>query len=381
MDHSPFSFFRGSAGLMAMDLAFTPTTRLRVQMCGDAHVQNLGAYAAPDGHLVFDLNDFDESVPGPWEWDLKRFATSLILAGGDAGDSRRESRAAMMSFLESYTRAMEEFARLKPIELAKWQVKRSIETKPVRQVLRKAERATPDVTLKKLTVRARDGAPRFHDRPPLLTHVPQSTAELVLASLSGYRANLPVDRGRLLDWYRPTDVASKVVGTGSVGTRNYVVLLSGSRADDFLFLQVKEEETSCYSRYLKPMPRFANQGRRVAEAQHRSQTWSDPLLGWTRMGNKDYLVRQLSDHKASIEPKELKGSNLAQYGIVCGEVLAKAHARTGDPAAIAGYCGRSGKLEKAIAKFAQAYAEQTERDYDDFHKAVKTGKLPSVATA
>jgi uncharacterized protein (DUF2252 family) len=210
-----------------------------------------------------------------------------------------------------------------------------------------------------------------------LKPVTQITFALVIGGLADYRHNLPVERQHVLDSYRVTDIALKLVGTGSVGTRDYVVLLSGSQAGDFLFLQVKEELPSCYSGHLRNLPQFDNQGRRVADAQHRMQTWSDPLLGWTRVKGRDYLVRQLSDHKASVEAKDLKGGKLAKYATVCGEVLAKAHARTGDAAAIAGYCGRSAKLDKALARFAQDYAEQTERDYDIFHKAIKAGELPS----
>ena len=231
------------------------------------------------------------------------------------------------------------------------------------------------MTLKKLTVRSRGNAARFHDREPLLYHVPEKTAAAVLAALVPYRQTLGADRQQVLDAYRPVDVTFKVVGTGSVGTRDYVVLLFGNGPDDPLFLQVKEELPSCYARYLRGAPAFPNHGQRVAEGQRRLQTVSDPFVGWTTLQGSDYLVRQLADHKAVIHPAELKSAALIEYGQVCGEVLAKAHARSGDAAAIAGYCGNSSKLDKAIAQFALAYAEQTELDHAALGAAVKSGKL------
>jgi uncharacterized protein (DUF2252 family) len=378
MNASPFGFFRGAAALMAGDLATMLTTGLGVQLCGDAHVKNLGAYAAPDGHLVFDLNDFDETIPGPWEWDVKRLATSLVVAGSEAGGGKRDGATAVRAFVESYRESMDRFSWMKVIELAKWEVRRHTASGPVRAVLQKAERATPEVTLKKLTVRSRGNERRFHDRPPLLYHVPRETAEAVIASLVPYRQTLGIDRQQALDGYRPVDVAFKVVGTGSVGTRDYVVLLLGERPDDALFLQVKEELPSCYARYLRGAPAFPNQGRRVAEGQYRLQTITDPFVGWTSIGGSDYLVRQLADHKAVVDPAELKGAALIEYGLVCGETLAKAHARTGDAAAIAGYCGGSTKLDKAIARFALAYAEQTESDHAALRAAIKSGKLKAA---
>jgi uncharacterized protein (DUF2252 family) len=244
--------------------------------------------------------------------------------------------------------------------------------------LQKAERATPEVTLKKLTVRGRGDTRRFRDNPPLLDHVPGKTAKAVIASLAPYRQTLGLDRQQALDRYRPVDVTFKIVGTGSVGTRDYVVLLLSERPDDALFLQVKEEIPSCWAPYLPDAPTFSNQGARAAEGQHRLQTVTDPFVGWTVMGDSDYLVRQLADHKAAVDPAELKGAALIEYGLVCGEILAKAHARTGDAAAIAGYCGNSTKLDKAIARFAQAYAEQMESDHAAFAGAIKSGKLKAA---
>lgn len=375
MDASPFAFLRGAAPLMAADLAILPTTGLPVQLCGDAHVVNLGAYAAPDGHLVFDLNDFDETIPGPWEWDVKRLATSLMLAGREARHREDECTAAVRIFVESYREAMTRFSTMKTMELAKWEVRRHTRSGPVRAVLQKAERAIPMVTLEKLTVRSARNVPRFHDRPPLLRHVKGQTVEAVLSALAPYRRTLGADRQQVLDAYRPVDVAFKVVGTGSIGTRDYVVLLLGNGPDDPLFLQVKEELPSCYTPYLVDVPRAAHQGRRVAEGQHRLQTVTDPFVGWTTIHGRGYLVRQLSDHKAGIDLKELKDAALIEYAMVCGEVLAKAHARTGDAAAIAGYCGGSSRLDKAIAAFSAAYADQTEADHAALHKAIEQGKI------
>jgi uncharacterized protein (DUF2252 family) len=378
MNASPFRFFRGAAALMAGDLATMPTTGLVVQLCGDAHVQNLGAYAAPDGHLVFDLNDFDETIPGPWEWDVKRLATSLVLAGSEAGGGKHDRVSAVRAFVESYRESMDRFSGMKVLDLAKWEVRRHTASGPVGAVLQKAERATPDVTLKKLTVPSGRSTRRFRDRPPLLYHVPKRMREAVLSSLISYRLTLGADRRQVLDAYRPVDVVFKVVGTGSVGTRDYVVLLFGNRWDDPLFLQVKEELPSCYTRYLRGSPAFPNQGRRVAEGQRRLQTVSDPFVGWTTLRGNDYLVRQLADHKAVVDPSELKSAALIEYGLVCGEVLAKAHARSGDAAAIAGYCGNSSKLDKAMARFALGYAKQTESDYAVFAGAIKSGKVKAA---
>jgi uncharacterized protein (DUF2252 family) len=378
MDESPFCFLRGSAPLMAADLAAMPRTGLRVQLCGDAHIMNLGAYAAPDGHLVFDLNDFDETIPGPWEWDVKRLATSLILAGRDAGDRQSDCLAAVRTFVASYRNALDRFSKMKVMELAAWEVRRQTQSGPVRAILQKAERATPAATLQKLTIPSSQHVPRFHDKWPLLRHVERKTAAAVLSSLTSYRATLGADHQQVLDAYRPVDVAFKIVGTGSIGTRNYLVVLVGHRPDDVLFLQVKEELSSCYAQYLQDVPPFPHQGRRVAEGQHRLQTYTDPFVGWTTIAGSDYLVRQLADHKAAVNLKELKQAALSEYALVCGEVLAKAHARTGDSAAIAGYCGSSIRLDKAIARFSLAYADQTEADHAALHKAIKQGTLKAA---
>ncbi len=373
MSASPFAFFRGTAPLMAKDLATLPTTGLAVQLCGDAHVKNLGAYAAPDGHLVFDINDFDETIPGPWEWDLKRLATSIVLAGRAAGE--KDCTNAVQELVRCYREGLALFSVMKALDLARYEIQGESENEAVREVLQKAERVTPARNLKKLAEPTKDGWARFHDKLPSLQHVGEETRAAVFESLKAYRETVTAGRQLILDAYHPVDIAFKIVGTGSVGTRDYVILLFGNDVDDPMFLQVKEELRSCYSPWLTDAPRFGNEGQRVAQGQQRMQTVTDPFLGWTTVEGRHYLVRQLADHKAAIDPQELKGETLVEYAIVCGKVLAKAHARTGDAAALYGYCGDSVKLDKAIAKFAIAYADQTTEDYEIFVKAIKAGKI------
>jgi uncharacterized protein (DUF2252 family) len=378
MAQSPFAFFRGAAPLMALDLSRTLETGLRVQICGDAHVQNIGAFAAPDGHLTFDLNDFDETIPGPWEWDLKRMAASLVLAGREAGDPDRENADAVRAFVRAYRETMAQFSEMTFLETVRYEVRRYLRQGPAHVALSRAERASPQHALAKLTASSRARLPRFHDQPPILARVSGRTAAAVIASLASYRETLGPDRQLALDVYRPVDVAFKVVGTGSVGTRDYVVLMYGGGPEDPLILQVKEELTSCYHPYRRDVPPFSHQGRRVAEGQHRMQSATDAFLGWTRVEGRDYLVRQLADHKAKVEISDLTGPALVRYALVSGEILAKAHARTGDAAAIAGYCGASDRLDRAIARFAIAYADQTQKDYALFKKAVRTGVLKAA---
>ena len=380
MAASPFGFFRGAAPLMAADLAGWPVTGLAVQLCGDAHVLNLGAYAAPDGHLVFDLNDFDETLAGgPWEWDAKRLAASLVLANRQAGGRDREGADAVRAFVGSYRESLDRFAALRMLDLMAYEVHRHSKNPAVRAILQKAERATPARTLAKLTVPGPDGQPRFHDQPPLLQHVSAADAAKVLAALGPYHDTLGLDRQHALDAYRPVDVAFKVVGTGSIGTRDYVVLLLGRGGDDALFLQIKEELPSAWAPFL-PGAGGGHQGRRVAEGQHRCQTATDPFVGWTSLDGADYLVRQLADHKAAADPATLKGDVLGEYALVCGEALAKAHARTGDAAALAGYGGGADRLDRALADFALAYADQTARDHAALAAALQRGE-PSGAAA
>ena len=378
MAATPFAFFRGSAPLMAADLATLPVTGLNVQLCGDAHVRNLGAYAAPEGHLVFDINDFDETVPGPWEWDVKRLAASLVLAGREAGKSNRACRDSVEEMVRSYRTSMKRFAEMGVCELARVEIVRGAKGTPVHAVLHKASRATPIEALKKLAVADRRAGHRFHDRPPVLRHVHTKTRKQILKSLRAYRDTLAVNYQWILQAYVPADVAFKIVGTGSVGTRDYVVLLFANGVRDPLILQVKEELPSCYTPYLRKLPPVKHEGKRVAEGQQRMQTVADPLLGYTTIDRRDFLVRQLCDHKASIDLTNLKGTTLIKYAVVCGELLAKGHARTGDAGAIAGYCGNSTSLDKAVGKFAGLYANQTESDFKQFKQAVAKGRVRAV---
>jgi len=379
MAASAFGFFRGAAPVMAADLASQPRCGLTVQICGDAHVRNLGSFSAPDGRLVFDINDFDETVRGPFEWDVKRLATSLVLAGREAHATDKQCKGAVRVFVRAYREAMFGFSRMTVLDLARYRVHRHLHFAPLRSVLRKAERATPRHNLERLTAAAGDTR-RFKQQPPLLTRVDKPTASRVLAALRPYRQTLAPERQHFFDQYHPLDVSFKVVGTGSVGLRDYVVLMQGNGKMDALFLQVKEEPPSCYHRYLPDLRPAEHEGRRVVEGQRAMQAQSDILLGWTSIQGRDYLVRQLSDHKASIETEDLAGDGLIQYALVCGEVLAKGHARSGDPCALAGYLGASPKFDTAIAAFAAAYADQTASDYEKFVAAVKSGKIKAAGS-
>jgi uncharacterized protein (DUF2252 family) len=373
MATSPFGFFRGSLPLMAADLALLPTTGITVQICGDAHVLNLGAFASPTGALVFDINDFDETIPGAWEWDVKRLATSLVLSGREAAHSDAACKEAVRSFVAEYRKSVNHCSELTVLEIARYTVHRHMEAGPLPELLEKAARATPQHTLEKLT-QNRDGLRRFKEEKPLLTSVSDKTRGDVLSALKSYRDTLSRERCYFLERYQLADVAFKVVGTGSVGTRDYVILYFGNGTEDALFLQMKEEPPSGYAQYLKAqVPQ--NQGERVVEGQRLMQAQSDIFLGWTRMDGRDYLVRQLADHKAAVGSEDLKGRSLAEYAKVCGEVLGKGHARSGDACVLDGYCGDTEKLDSAIAEFAVAYADQSTADYDLFRKAAKKGRL------
>ena len=373
MAASPFGFFRGAVPLMAADLASLPTTGVTVQICGDAHVRNLGAFASPTGAVVFDINDFDETMAGPWEWDVKRLAASLVLSGREAGQSDGACKEAVKSFVAEYRKSVHRCSELTVLELARYTVHRHREAGPLPELLAKAERATPEQTLEKLT-KSRDGVRRFKEEKPLQTAVSDSIRRDVLTALKSYYDTLSQDRRHFLERYRPVDVAFKVVGTGSIGTRDYVILHFGNGSEDPLFLQMKEEPPSAYTQYLKAqVPR--NQGERVVQGQRLMQAQSDIFLGWTTMDRRDYLVRQLADHKATIDTGDLKGSGLTEYAKMCGEVLGKGHARSGDACVLDGYMGDGDKLDTAIAEFAIAYADQSTADYGLFTNAVKKGRL------
>ena len=372
---SPFSYYRGNVPVMAADLALLPSPWILVQICGDAHVRNLGAYAAPDGRLVFDINDFDETIRAPFEWDVKRLATSLILAGREAGNSERQCRESVLACAHVYRTKMIEFSQMSCLEVHKYRIHRQFAGRPGTSVLQRAERATPDHSLAKLTV-ARGSARVFRDRPPVVTHVAKNEGGQVIRSLKSYPNTLPESSQQALSFYRPSDVVFKIVGTGSVATHDYVVLLfAGDDAKDPLFLQVKEALPSAYAAYVKSVKPSIHEGERVATGQRMLQVQSDLMLGWTSLNGSDYVVRQMSDHKGSIEDKDLKGVGLIEYATTCGEVLAKGHARSGDPAVLAGYLGASDRLDKALVKFAVTYADQTVKDYETFKRAIRSGRI------
>jgi uncharacterized protein (DUF2252 family) len=375
MAESPFGYFRGAVPVMAADLANVPSTGLIAQLCGDAHVRNLGAFAAPDGRLVFDINDFDETICGPFEWDLKRMAASLVVAGRASNHKESSASEAVEWFVARYSLQMRTFAQMSLLEVGHFQVHRLGQVAPVHKALLKAERATPAHALEQLTeaVPGKSGVRRFKENKPVLTRVTGAKAKAVLDALGSYREMLEPQRRHLLSLYRPVDVAFKVVGTGSVGLRDYCIYFEGNGPNDPLFLQVKEEPNSGYAPYLPDAAPPAHNGRRVAEGQKAMQLQSDPFLGWTSFGGRDYLVRQLNDHKGSIDLDDLCGDGLAAYAEVCGELLARGHARSADPLILAGYIGAGDGFGEALAKFGAAYADQTEKDWDELKRSGKAG--------
>ncbi|MGA3371536.1 MAG: DUF2252 domain-containing protein [Terracidiphilus sp.] len=368
MAASPFGYFRGAVPVMAADLAVLPNTGIVCQLCGDAHVRNLGAFAAPDGRLTFDINDFDETIRGPFEWDLKRMAASLVLAGRESGHKEALARRAVEKCIERYAAQLRAFAKMTILDVSHYQVHRLGEVAPVHQALLKAERSTPRHALEQLTepIPGRPGEPhRFKEIKPALSRVTGSQATAVLAALGPYRQMLEPQRQHLLSLYRPLDVAFKVVGTGSVGLRDYCIYFEGNGPNDPLFLQIKEEPASGYAPYLHAAAPPHHNGQRVAEGQKAMQVQSDPFLGWTHFAGRDYLVRQLNDHKGSIDLEDLAGGGLEAYAEVCGELLARGHARSGDPLVLAGYIGDGDGFAEALAKFGSAYADQTEKDWKE----------------
>ena len=374
MADSPFVFFRGAAPVMAADLALVPNTGIVAQLCGDAHVRNLGAFAAPDGRLVFDINDFDETMRGPFEWDLKRMAASLVLAGRESRHKESSATGAAEEFVLHYCEKMRSFAEMPLLDVGRYQVHRMSSVEPVHDALLKAERATPLHTLEQLTEPAShkpDSPRRFKDVEPNLKHVTGSQAVKVLAALAPYRTNLEPQRQHLLSLYRPVDVAFKVVGTGSIGLRDYCIYLEGNGPRDPLFLQMKEEAPSVYTTYLPDAHPAHHNGQRTVEGQRAMQVQSDPFLGWTQMDGRDYLVRQLNDHKGSIELEDLAGSGLSAFAEICGELLARGHARSGDPQVISGYIGTGDGFAQAIAGFGALYADQTEKDWQSLRRNKK----------
>lgn len=378
MAQSPFGYFRGGAPVMAADLAVVPNTGLEAQLCGDAHVRNLGAFAAPDGRLVFDINDFDETIRGPFEWDLKRMAASLVLAARESRHKEAAARQAVEACVLRYCEQMRAFARMPLLEVGRFQVHRLGDVQPVHQALLKAEHASPMHNLAQLTEPepGKPGGPRrFRQIENCLWRITGAKAEQVLDGLRPYQETLEPQRQHLLSLYRPVDVAFKVVGTGSVGLRDYCIFFDGSGPGDPLFLQIKEEAVSAYSPYLPTAHPVLHNGQRVVNGQRAMQVQSDPFLGWTNIGSRQYLVRQLNDHKGSIDLTDLAGTGLTAFGEVCGELLARGHARSGDPVVIAGYLGNGQAFAESIARFGGLYADQTEKDWQALRRS---GKLTSA---
>ncbi len=395
---SPFTFFRGAAAIMAMDLANTPESGLRVQACGDAHLSNFGVFAAPDRREVFSVNDFDETLPGPWEWDVKRLAASFAIAGRDRDSTPKKTRAAVLRTVRSYREAMREFAAMRNLDV--WYARIDVDTiladlakvadrKQMKAAQKTAAKAGKKNSMKAFDrlVRVVDGEPRIISDPPLLVPAselfPEKQAhvleEWILELLGRYRESLRGDRRRLFDGYRFVEMARKVVGVGSVGTRAWVVLMMGRDGQDPLFLQAKEAEASVLEPYLGKSE-FGNHGERVVEGQWLMQTASDILLGWLPAldfdGRKrDFYVRQLWDGKRSIDIETLSPEGLAIYGRVCGWTLARAHARSGDRIAIGSYLGKSETFDRAIAEFSERYADQNDLDYGMLADAAKSGRI------
>lgn len=378
MSASPFAFFRGAVAIMAADLGSQPHTGLTVQLCGDAHVQNFGSFETPDGRLVFDINDFDETIPGPWEWDVKRMAASIVLAGLESNHRRSGCTDAAETFVDNYCRSIEELAEQPVLIAARHQIHRMQKAQAISAALRQAARATPADLLKKYTERTSNGHVRFKKIDTVLWRLHGAFRRDVIETLPLYRESLPPERLHLFDFFRPVDVAFKIVGTGSVGLRDHIVLMEGNGSRDPLFLQLKQEVASAYAPYLKHKT-YQNQGYRVAEGQRKIQPLSDLLLGWTRIGEHDYLVRQLNDHKVGLDLAQLRGDGLSSLAEITGELLARGHARSGDALAIKAYIGSCPKVVSAIVKYATKYAELTEADFDTFEKAIKDQRLKIAA--
>lgn len=386
MLESPFGYFRGAVPVMAADLAGMANTGIVTQICGDAHVRNLGAFAAPDGRLVFDINDFDETIRAPFEWDLKRLATSLVLAGRATGAKKSGCEDAVLTFARQYRKFIEMFARMPVMEMAHYQIHRLQRISPVSRALLQAERSTPLNTLEQLTVPGRSDSGRvFKENKPLLARVSGAQRRAVLASLAAYSETLRPELRHFFAQYRPLDVAFKVVGTGSVGLRDYVISFEGNGPGDPVFLQLKEQPGSAYAPYVHGQgfsaqhASAAHQGQRVVDGQRAMQFQSDPILGWTTIGGRDYEVRQLNDHKGSIAVEDLAGEGLLQYAEICGELLARGHARSGDPCVLAGYIGNGKGFGEAIMRFADIYADQTEKDWQELAAETKRSAKKAVA--
>ena len=372
---------------MAHDLASTLVSGLQVQICGDAHLSNFGVYASPERNLLFDVNDFDETLPGPWEYDVKRLATSFVVAGRSYRMSAGHCREAAVACAASYRRHMRDYSGIGMLDLWYSRVDAEAALRVFRRTegtgdtapldLARARRRNRLQALSKL-VQIHKGQMRIVDNPPLVHHVSDAGLSGKLTKLmAGYCQSLQEDRRNLVERYRLVDFALKVVGVGSVGTHCYILLLDSSHHEDPLFLQIKEAQASV----LEPQvvaSSAGNHGFRVVSGQRLMQSASDIFLGWTSDGGRDFYVRQLRDMKGAANLEAMHGADLIDYAGLCGWVLARAHARSGDPAALAGYLGKNDEFVEAIAKFADAYADQTERDYEKFKAAVNAGRITAV---
>jgi uncharacterized protein (DUF2252 family) len=398
---SPFTFYRGAALPMAADLASTPASGLRVQLCGDAHLSNFGAFASPERNLVFDVNDFDETLPGPFEWDVKRLAASLAVAGRDNGFPAKARRKIVLAAAEGYRTAMLGFAGQTFLEV--WYAHLDIEQvigefrsqmkgkrfKAAEKLLAKAHTADSTKALRKLTT-VTDGRRRIISDPPMIVPIEEVFADVqagaiyeqIRAVLGEYRCTLQSDRRHLLEQFTLVQVARKVVGVGSVGTRAWVLLMDACDGVEPLFLQAKEAQPSVLAEYCG-RSQYTNQGERVVAGQHLMQAQSDIFLGWTRVPapdgvDRDFYVRQLKDWKFSVPIEQMLPVGMTIYARLCGWTLARAHARSGDRIALAAYLGGSAKFDQAIADFAETYADQNELDYAALQGAVKDGKAEAT---
>ena len=399
---SAFTFYRGAALPMAADLASTPASGLRVQLCGDAHLSNFGAFASPERRLVFDINDFDETLPGPFEWDVKRLAASLAVAGRDNGYPAKARRKIILAAAEGYRTAMRGFAQQPFLDV--WYAHLDIEPalaefrseikakrfKAVGTLLAKAHTRDSTQALRKLTTMA-GGQRRIISDPPMIVAVEEifpgvqadAIYEQLRAVLGKYRRTLQSDRRHLLEQFTLVQMARKVVGVGSVGTRAWILLMDAADGVEPLFLQAKEAQPSVLAGYCG-RSRYSNQGERVVAGQHLMQAQSDIFLGWTRVTNpddgmdRDFYVRQLRDWKFSVPIEQMIPAGMTVYARLCGWTLARAHARSGDRIALAAYLGSSAKFDQAIADFAETYADQNERDYAALQNAVKDGKAEAT---
>ena len=396
---SPFTFYRGAALIMAADLAATPRSGLNAQLCGDAHLSNFGVFASPERQLLFDINDFDETLPGPWEWDLKRLTASFEVAGRDRGFSAEQRRGIVLACVDEYRTRMTNAADARNLDV--WyahigvsemfeELSKVATSKVTKRAQLAADKARTRDSLQAFTklTHVVDGKRRIIADPPLITPLadlipPGSEREEVEDGLRqlirSYRKTLATDRRHLLEDFELVDVARKVVGVGSVGTRAWILLMSGRDEQDPLFLQAKEAQESVLERFAGKST-YANAGQRVVAGQRLMQAASDIFLGWQRVNGldgltRDFYIRQLRDWKGSADIDIMEASTMSMYARICGATLSRAHARSGDRIAIAGYLGKSDAFDKAIADFSTSYADQNERDYQALVDAVKSGRL------